>query len=847
MPGLSAPGGHQMTDVVKAPVRRRAGFSPSPMSALRWLTAATFVLVLQPWSFRFDPTWLYAAYAVPMLAAVIRLAARGARDGDALRRVMDGLVCALAAGLAYWMLFASGPFEVRGSNGLISFCLVASAARSVRDDREPDVRQASALADVAVYVLTALALTIWYFGRGWSDPKPTATMLVTMLVVMFVARYVVMSVHYARLVNRASRQAAQEAGLSQLARLVADLTDDFDDAAMFRTALGAACETAVAALGQRAAALRDGSSSTLLACSGCRETAAGDLEPDPSLALVAVVPVDARFALSLEIYGQAGQTLGVADTAFARSVADLVATMLRNREVLEARRSAELALGDAMAQLRETLDSYDLALRAGEMGVWRHDVTTAATARSPHAAVLLGIEDDPSGSLWEVIHPEDRYLIADARQALAGGEELRHLEYRVLLPDGAVRWLSDDARREVGPDGELIAYYGVMRDITAAKLSEEALREQDERLAQMQRMESIGQLAGGVAHDFNNMLAVMLGNLESLEDRTESAEPELVQLRQALMQGKGLVEQLLTFSRRRPAATATAVVGDTVEQLEPLLTRMAGSHVALRTEIGDGRASVALDPVQFQQILFNLVGNARDAMPDGGELVVSTQRVGDTVRLLVRDTGAGMEPGIVAHALEPFFSTKPPGKGTGLGLPVVYGLATQCGGSVRIDSAVGKGTTVVVELPRVEAMVEAAAPQELPAPAAPAANARVLLVEDQLEIRALLEKALTRAGYAVCTAVDGQTALELAQGSADQFDIIVTDVIMPRMTGPQFVKRLTGDEAATAVVYMSGYAAPESLPDSGPGIAFVQKPFTFADLRRAMQQALAGKGDAERA
>lgn len=376
----------------------------------------------------------------------------------------------------------------------------------------------------------------------------------------------------------------------------------------------------------------------------------------------------------------------------------------------------------------------------------------------------------------------------------------------------------------------------VWRDIRERKRLEEELN-------RARRLETVGRFAGGVAHDFNNLLTVVLGHADDLEQMgtTEGAAAEHVaHIRDAAQRAAALTRRLLSFSRGQPAMPEPIDLGRLVDELGPLLRRLVGAHIEIVHERGDGGSTVFADPTQLEQLVVNLAANAQDAMPKGGRLTLRVERRDDAVALSVSDDGVGMTAEQVERAFDPFFTTKLPGRGTGLGLATVHAIVTQNGGSARIDSAPGRGTRVEILLP---------AYARPPAPARQAARPRraratgetILLVEDDDGIRRLFERALGRAGYRVLVAEDGRHALELAGRHDGEIALVVTDMVMPRMSGPEFMRRLAETRPEVPALYMSGYSeetAPFSDKEGFAGILL--KPFTTAVLLAEIQRLLDG-------
>jgi CheY-like chemotaxis protein len=370
-------------------------------------------------------------------------------------------------------------------------------------------------------------------------------------------------------------------------------------------------------------------------------------------------------------------------------------------------------------------------------------------------------------------------------------------------------------------------------------------------------MEAIGRLAGGVAHDFNNLLTVILGYASHLEHELQPDDPVAIQateIRGAAERAARLTQQLLAFSRQQVLQPRVVDLNETVANLTSMLQRLIGSHVRLEMQLEEGLWSVLVDPGQIEQVLMNLVVNARDAMPRGGAITIrtSTEKIaaqrlqqgvpiptGDWVAIEVADTGEGMPAAIVSRIFEPFFTTKALGQGTGLGLSMVYGIVKQSGGFIFCNSAPGQGTTMRVYLPRAQAAVEQSAPGVT---VGTARGGTILVVEDEPAVRGLLSAVLQKAGYTLHEAASGADALaELER--IPTLDLLITDVIMPEMTGVEVARRVVQLRPGTPVLYMSGYAD-EVLQheDVVAGSSFLQKPFRPDVLMSKVRDIVEGVG-----
>jgi PAS domain S-box-containing protein len=388
-------------------------------------------------------------------------------------------------------------------------------------------------------------------------------------------------------------------------------------------------------------------------------------------------------------------------------------------------------------------------------------------------------------------------------------------------------------------EGDVSAVVTIATDITERRRSAEERAELEHRLAQAQRLESVGQLAGGVAHDFNNLLSVILTCVGFATRELPLDHPvrdDVEEIGRAADRAAALTRQLLMFSRREVVKPEVLDVGGLLRDLERLLNRTLSERIALRITVGPDLLPVLADRAQLEQVLVNLAVNARDAMPDGGTLAIAVAGVSDGVRITVVDDGTGMAEEVRDRAFEPFFTTKDPGQGTGLGLATVHGIVTDSGGTVDIDSAPGKGTSVAIFLPGCREEVRSPEPPAEPGEHAPS-TARVLVVEDQEPVRRQACRILAAHGYEVTEAPGGEEAL----AGWERVDVLVTDVVMPGMTGQQLAQVAVECNPDLRVVYMSGHTE-DVLVRNGArarNLAFVQKPFTRATLLRAVEDALA--------
>ncbi|MCC7064680.1 MAG: response regulator [Planctomycetes bacterium] len=415
------------------------------------------------------------------------------------------------------------------------------------------------------------------------------------------------------------------------------------------------------------------------------------------------------------------------------------------------------------------------------------------------------------------------------------------LELQLHRRDGTTFWGLLSHTAVLSPDGSPRACDGALADITRQKHLEEQLR-------QAQKMEAVGKLAGGVAHDFNNLLTAIGGYAEAtIESLPAHGEPRefLDEILRATERAASLTKQLLAFSRRQVLTPQVLNLAAVIDKLASMLRRLIGERITFSTNYASGERCVRVDRGQLEQVLLNLVVNARDAMPDGGTLTIATERrlidaeaarahvdltPGAYLAIAVRDTGVGMTAEVQSRAFDPFFTTKEVGRGTGLGLATVYGIVKQSGGAVWIESAPNAGTTVWILLPEAKATAAPEPVVTLPRPSAQPAT--ILLAEDEEIVRNLVQRILTRAGYQVLVAPDGPQALSQLQRHAGHLHLLLTDAVMPQMTGRELANRVLAERPGTPVLFMSGYASDgQSLVSAVPGeVDFVQKPFVATNL-----------------
>jgi len=447
-----------------------------------------------------------------------------------------------------------------------------------------------------------------------------------------------------------------------------------------------------------------------------------------------------------------------------------------------------------------------------------------------------------------LVHPEDVPLALELFGRVLRGAPRPTIQFRILTKTGPYRVAEFSASAQLR-DGKLLGILGIGRDVTERLGLEQQLR-------QAQKMEAVGRLAGGVAHDFNNILTAITGHAELLLEDLGLHDPrraDVDEIRRSAERAAGLTRQLLAFSRQQVLAPKVVSMSAVVSGVEKMLRRVIGEDVDLATRLDPDVGSVKADVGQLEQVLMNLAVNARDAMPTGGKLTIETANaehdpdyareheaaaVRRFVMLAVSDTGSGMDEATKARIFEPFFTTKEPGKGTGLGLATVYGIVQQSEGFIWVYSEPGRGTTFKIYLPRVDAPAEggaAAASGDLPR-----GTETVLIVEDAAAVRAVMRHVLERQGYAVLEASNGAAALELVAGHPAPIHLLLTDVIMPGLSGRQLADRLAALRPDTRVLYASGYTD-DAVVRHGvleSGIAYLQKPFTTDSLARKVREVL---------
>ena len=510
-------------------------------------------------------------------------------------------------------------------------------------------------------------------------------------------------------------------------------------------------------------------------------------------------------------------------------------------------RRAEQALLETEDRYRQLVENaYDLVTEVSTDAryVWV----------SPNYRTVMGYEPEElvGRSILDHIHPDDLADVAEVFTHFLDGRQPEETRVRARHKDGSWRSFEASGGTFVTAAGERRAVV-ISRDVTARRITEAALAQSEEQLRQAQKMEAVGRLAGGIAHDFNNLLTAIRGYGDLVLEALSAGDPlrrDIEEIGEAARRASELTGQLLTFSRRQVQQRRVLELNAVVSGLDKMLRRVIGEDVELKTRLDPAAGAVHADPGQLEQVLVNLAVNARDAMPTGGCLSLETSHIDRNAAaaiglspapyacLIVRDTGIGMDEETRSHIFEPFFTTKPPGKGTGLGLSTVFGIVQQSGGQVHAESSPKAGATFRIFLPEVDR------PPEAPASAERAASGggseTVLLVEDEDAVRRLIQRVLESAGYRVLEAESPAEALRLCQRHPEPIDLMLTDVVMPLMSGRELASHTAALRPEMRVLYVSGYME-EVIAHHGvlePEIAFLGKPFAPEELTRKVREVL---------
>jgi len=542
-----------------------------------------------------------------------------------------------------------------------------------------------------------------------------------------------------------------------------------------------------------------------------------------------------------------GTVFPVELTASAFQLGGHTLVTLLTHDITE-RKAAEQAL-------QQTRRDLEKAQAVGKVGSWISDIHGGGKLSwSAECCRVFGLTestfDGTVDTFYKLVHPEDRAAVGAAADDALLGKRPYEIEHRIVRPDGSIRWVREQAQVERDPAGKPLRMVGVVQDITDRRKLEEQLRH-------AQKMEAVGTLAGGVAHDFNNILTAILMQLSVLRlnpSLNDEARKAVEDLEQGANRAANLTRQLLLFSRQSVMQTRLLDINVLVENLLKMLGRVLGEHIHLEWKPGPGICAVDGDSGMLEQVIMNLCVNARDAMPKGGRLAISTQllnltradcsrneqaRPGQFVRLTVADTGCGMDEQILGRIFEPFFTTKDVGKGTGLGLATVHGIVQQHRGWVEVESKAGLGSTFRVYLPALEATAGTS-----PAPAMPeirGGTETILLVEDEENLRTLVGHCLRQQGYSVLEGSTGAQALSIWEQQEGCIDLVLTDMVMPGgMTGLELAERLRERKRDVKIILTSGYST--ELMHEGSiqnnQVVFLPKPYEIRHLAGKVRECL---------
>ena len=517
---------------------------------------------------------------------------------------------------------------------------------------------------------------------------------------------------------------------------------------------------------------------------------------------------------------------------------------------------------EALDALEQMLERFSLAARGAQDGFWDtqpelggiFDNPMSPIWYSPRLKELLGFTDaefpDVLGSWMSRLHPDDLDRVRKAIEAHLDRRVPFNIEYRLRVKSGEYRWFAAVGQAVWDHQGRPVRMAGSLRDLTEK-------RRLEEQFYHAQKMEAVGRLAGGIAHDFNNLLTAMMGYADLVLDQIGALGPLAHEVEQIIAGGRraaSLTRQLLAFSRKQVLTPEVLSLTTVVADAERMLRRVIGAHIELSTAMDSELGLVNADPSQIEQIIMNLALNARDAMPGGGRLTLETQNVdldqhyaqihpevtaGRYVMLAVSDTGSGISPEVQERIFEPFFTTKEVGRGTGMGLAAVFGIVKQSGGHIEVCSEPGRGATFRIYLPR---LIDTTVAPKVPAPRGhnPRGTETILIVEDDTAVRQLTNRILTNCGYRVFEAANGAEALAICERTAEPLDLMITDVVMPKIGGHELVERVSTLRPGLSILYISGYPDGAILNQGGiaAGTQFLQKPFTPQNLARRVRDIL---------
>ncbi|HUL38272.1 MAG TPA: PAS domain S-box protein [Thermodesulfobacteriota bacterium] len=514
----------------------------------------------------------------------------------------------------------------------------------------------------------------------------------------------------------------------------------------------------------------------------------------------------------------------------------------------------------AEGALRESEEKYRTILENVEDGYFEVDIAGNLTFFNDSLCRMLGYSRDEMIGMNNRKYTDQENatkLYQAFNRVYRTGEPTKGFGWEVVAKDGMKLFGEVSVSLIKDSKGKPTGFRGIARDITERKRAEEEKAALQEELRQSQKMEAIGSLAGGIAHDFNNLLTVISGNCQLSLLELKEGDPlkgNIEEIKAATDRAASLTRQLLAFSRRQVLDMKVLNLNTIIRDLEKMLRRVIGEDVGLVTSLANDLGTVKTDSGWIEQVIMNLAVNARDAMPSGGKLIIETNNAeledpyarshvamkpGRYVKLCVSDTGLGMAPEVREHLFEPFFTTKKKGKGTGLGLSTVYGIVKQSGGNIWVYSEPGLGTTFNIYLPRVDESLEDIR-KKVTREELPGGGETILVVEDEEDVRRLAVRILKRQGYIVLEASCGNDALVLSKERKGPIDMVLTDVVMPGMSGPQLADQLTRLHPKMQVLYMSGYTDNAGFHHGvlKQGVNYIQKPFTIDGLMKKMREVL---------
>jgi PAS domain S-box-containing protein len=499
--------------------------------------------------------------------------------------------------------------------------------------------------------------------------------------------------------------------------------------------------------------------------------------------------------------------------------------------------------------------------------IWTTDFDLHFTFVSKSVETLLGYRPDEliGSGVEKHLTPESRRIVFEMHSRTFSRWKRGDLELPIpslvfeleqVRRDGSTVWTEVKVNFQLDAKNRPQGIVGVSRDISRRKQAESEKEKIRNQLFQAQKLEAVGILAGGVAHDFNNLLTAIQGNVDLAEMKSGSENtvvaPHLKQIRNSVVMASSMTRKLLLFSRRQPSRPRLVNVNKVVQGMLKILTRLIGEDVEIRTRIEESIASIRADPANIEQMLMNLCLNSRDAMPEGGLLEVTTENVprdaipfvddaleaSDYVHIAIRDTGGGMEKEEIEHIFEPFYTTKDMGRGSGLGLAVVYGIVQQNKASIHVESVPGEGTTFHVYFPALNLSDDEVEPDPVTLERFRGQGETLLLVEDAKTVRLYLEEVLTRYGYRVLSAADAAGALEVFRDFRDEIRLVFSDVVLPDQTGIRLVETILSEKPRIPVVYTSGYLGDRSHGEEieKKNIPFLQKPFTLYQVLKIIHR-----------